>query len=111
MSTKEANDMALLLRAGALAAPMEIIEERTIGPSLGADNITQAASIRPVGLRRHRHFMVIYYLMFGVFSVLALACQRAVAGGAAVHAAGDADPAGHGRVSRSRWAWRSTPTC
>jgi preprotein translocase subunit SecD len=50
MTTTEANDTALLLRAGSLAAPMEIIEERTIGPSLGAENIKPRASVDDVGL-------------------------------------------------------------
>ena len=54
MTTREANDIALLLRAGALAAPMEIVEERTVGPSLGADNIAEGLQQRDVRLRRAR---------------------------------------------------------
>ena len=54
MSTREANDLALLLRAGALAAPMEIIEERTVGPSLGADNIRRASIRRVTASPRSR---------------------------------------------------------
>ena len=54
MTTAEANDTALLLRAGSLAAPMEIIEERTIGPSLGAENIDKGFQQRDLRLRRDR---------------------------------------------------------
>ena len=68
-----ANDLALLLRAGALAAPMEIIEERTIGPSLGADNISKGFNSTLYGFMAIAVFMLGYYLMFGVFSTLALA--------------------------------------
>ena len=73
MSTQEANDTALLLRAGSLAAPMEIIEERTIGPSLGADNIAKGFHSLAWGFAAIAVFMCIYYAMFGVFSTLALA--------------------------------------
>jgi preprotein translocase subunit SecD len=97
MTTTEANDTALLLRAGSLAAPMEIIEERTIGPSLGAENISQGLPQR-VGLHAAiAVFMCAYYLLFGVFSTLALAFQPAAAGGRAVDAAGHADAARHRR--------------
>jgi preprotein translocase subunit SecD len=72
MNTEEAQDTALLLRAGALAAPMEIIEERTIGPSLGADNIKRGFDSIKIGFVAISIFMVIYYLMFGGISVLAL---------------------------------------
>ncbi|MCX7273039.1 MAG: protein translocase subunit SecD [Burkholderiales bacterium] len=68
-----ANDLALLLRAGALAAPMEIIEERTIGPSLGADNISKGVNSTLYGFMAIAVFMLGYYLLFGVFSTLALA--------------------------------------
>ena len=68
-----ANDLALLLRAGALAAPMEIIEERTIGPSLGADNISKGFNSTLYGFLAIAVFMLGYYLLFGVFSTLALA--------------------------------------
>jgi preprotein translocase subunit SecD len=72
MTTAEANDTALLLRAGSLAAPMEIIEERTIGPSLGAENIAKGFNSVTYGFAAIAVFMCAYYLLFGVFSVLAL---------------------------------------
>jgi preprotein translocase subunit SecD len=73
MTTSEASDTALLLRAGSLAAPMEIIEERTIGPSLGAENIAKGFNSVIYGFAAIAVFMCIYYLLFGVFSTLALA--------------------------------------
>jgi preprotein translocase subunit SecD len=73
MTTAEAADTALLLRAGSLAAPMEIIEERTIGPSLGADNIDKGFNSVIYGLAAIALFMCAYYGLFGVFSTLALA--------------------------------------
>jgi preprotein translocase subunit SecD len=72
MTTAEANDTALLLRAGSLAAPMEIIEERTIGPSLGAENIAKGFNSVTWGFLVIAAFMCIYYMMFGVFSSIAL---------------------------------------
>jgi preprotein translocase subunit SecD len=72
MTTAEANDTALLLRAGSLAAPMEIIEERTIGPSLGAENIAKGFNSVTWGFVVIVAFMAIYYAMFGVFSGIAL---------------------------------------
>ncbi len=72
MSTEEANDTALLLRAGSLAAPMEIIEERTVGPSLGAENIAQGFNSLIYGFAAISAFMIIYYMLFGVFSTIAL---------------------------------------
>ena len=72
MTTAEANDTALLLRAGSLAAPMEIIEERTIGPSLGAENIAKGFNSVTWGFVVIVAFMCIYYMMFGVFSSIAL---------------------------------------
>ncbi len=72
MTTVEANDTALLLRAGSLAAPMEIIEERTIGPSLGADNIAKGFNSVAWGFAVIVLFMCLYYMLFGVFSSLAL---------------------------------------
>jgi preprotein translocase subunit SecD len=72
MSTVEANDLALLLRAGSLAAPMEIIEERTIGPSLGAENIAKGFNSVIWGFVAVALFMCAYYLLFGVISSLAL---------------------------------------
>ena len=73
MTTREANDVALLLRAGALAAPMEIIEERTVGPSLGADNIKRGFTSMWWGFAAIAAFMIMYYRLFGVISVVALA--------------------------------------
>jgi len=73
MTTPEANDTALLLRAGSLAAPMEIIEERTIGPSLGADNIQKGFHSVVYGFAAIAIFIILYYGLFGVFSVIALA--------------------------------------
>ena len=73
MTTTEARDVALLLRAGALAAPMEIVEERTVGPSLGADNITRGFHSTMIGFAAIAIFMIAYYLFFGVVSVIALA--------------------------------------
>ncbi|ULJ63503.1 protein translocase subunit SecD [Wielerella bovis] len=73
--TAEANDVALLLRAGSLAAPMEIVEERTIGPSLGAENIAKGINSTVWGFVVVAVFMMIYYRLFGVFSTIALACN------------------------------------
>lgn len=73
MNTVESADLALLLRAGSLAAPMDIIEERTIGPSLGADNIDKGINSTLYGFVALGIFMMLYYLLFGVFSVFALA--------------------------------------
>jgi preprotein translocase subunit SecD len=78
MTTQEANDTALLLRAGSLAAPMEIIEERTIGPSLGAENIDKGFDSVVYGFAAIAIFMCAYYLLFGVFSTLALAFNLAL---------------------------------
>ena len=72
MSTTEANDTALLLRAGSLAAPMEIIEERTIGPSLGAENIKKGFDSTLWGFAAIAAFMIAYYMLFGLISVVAL---------------------------------------
>ena len=72
MSSEEAQDTALLLRAGALAAPMEIVEERTVGPSLGADNIARGFDSTKIGFVAIALFMMAYYLMFGTISMLAL---------------------------------------
>ncbi|SFQ12942.1 preprotein translocase subunit SecD [Nitrosomonas cryotolerans] len=72
MTSMEAKDVALLLRAGALAAPMDIIEERTVGPSLGADNIARGFNSTLYGFLAVAIFMVIYYLAFGAISVVAL---------------------------------------
>jgi len=72
MTTQEARDISLLLRAGALAAPMEIVEERTVGPSLGADNIRIGFNSTLYGFAAIAVFMIIYYTVVGTFSVLAL---------------------------------------
>ena len=73
MTTAEAADTSLLLRSGSLAAPMEIIEERTIGPSLGADNIAKGFDSVLYGFAAIALFMCAYYVMFGVISTIALA--------------------------------------
>lgn len=71
-SVQESKDIALLLRAGALAAPMEIVEERTVGPSMGADNIAKGFHSNIWGFMAVAVFMIFYYRVFGLFSVLAL---------------------------------------
>jgi preprotein translocase subunit SecD len=71
-STKEARDLALLLRAGALAAPIEIVEERTIGPSLGQDNIDQGFMSVVIGMVLVMIFMAVYYRVFGLVADMAL---------------------------------------
>jgi preprotein translocase subunit SecD len=73
MSTSEAADIALLLRAGSLAAPMEIIEERTVGPSLGRENIQKGFDATRWGFIAIIVFMSVYYVAFGVISSVALA--------------------------------------
>ncbi len=72
MTTTEANDTALLLRAGSLAAPMDIVEERTIGPSLGAENIAKGFDSVTYGFLVVIAFMCVYYMLFGAFSSIAL---------------------------------------
>jgi preprotein translocase subunit SecD len=72
MTPMEATDVALLLRAGALAAPMEIVEERTVGPSLGAENIKKGFDSTIYGFAALSFFIMVYYSLFGVFSTLAL---------------------------------------
>jgi preprotein translocase subunit SecD len=73
MDPAEANDVALLLRAGSLAAPMNIIEERTIGPSLGKENISKGFHSTLWGFAAITLFMMFYYRVFGVISALSLA--------------------------------------
>jgi len=73
MSSIEARDVALLLRAGALAAPMEIVEERTVGPSLGAENISKGFNSTLYGFLAVAAFIMVYYSAIGVISVVALA--------------------------------------
>nr|MBL8456386.1 protein translocase subunit SecD [Zoogloeaceae bacterium] len=75
MTTTEAADVALLLRAGSLAAPMEIIEERTVGPSLGADNISKGFHSTLWGFVAIAAFMCMYYALFGIVSSIALAAN------------------------------------
>lgn len=72
LTSQEAKDLALLLRAGALAAPVAIVEERTIGPSLGQDNIDKGFKAVIIGLALVMVFMVVYYRVFGLFANLAL---------------------------------------
>ncbi len=72
LSSKEAHDLALLLKAGALAAPVEIVEERTVGPSLGADNIRRGIAAAVLGMALVGLFMVVYYRVFGLFAVAAV---------------------------------------
>ncbi|ELX13532.1 protein translocase subunit SecD [Janthinobacterium sp. HH01] len=74
-TAQNAADLALMLRSGALSAPMEIIEERTIGPQLGAENIAKGFSSTVYGFAAIAVFMIGYYMLFGFFSVLALACN------------------------------------
>ncbi|MFB3100276.1 MAG: protein translocase subunit SecD [Gammaproteobacteria bacterium] len=71
-STQEARNLALLLRAGALAAPIEIVEERTVGPSLGKDNIAKGFNSVKIGFILVLIFMAIYYRVFGLFADVAL---------------------------------------
>ncbi len=72
MSTREANDVALLMRAGALAAPMDIVEERTVGPSLGKENIERGFRSVVYGLIALAVFMCAYYMLMGLVSTIAL---------------------------------------
>jgi preprotein translocase subunit SecD len=71
-SAESSSDLALLLRAGSLAAPMDIIEERTIGPQLGAENIRKGFDATLYGFAAMAIFMIVYYQLFGLFSALAL---------------------------------------
>ena len=74
-STAETNNLALLIRAGALAAPMEIVEERTVGPSLGAENIRIGFQSTWYGFATIAVFMIAYYSLFGVVSIIALSAN------------------------------------
>ena len=74
-TTIETKDLSLLLRAGALAAPMTIVEERTVGPSLGKENIEIGFKSMWYGFAAIAVFMIAYYTLFGVFSVIALGCN------------------------------------
>ncbi|HEX5513805.1 MAG TPA: protein translocase subunit SecD, partial [Gammaproteobacteria bacterium] len=71
-SSREARNLALLLRAGSLAAPLEIVEERTIGPSLGKANIEQGFNAAVIGMLAVMIFMAVYYKVFGLIANLAL---------------------------------------
>ncbi|QOG40689.1 protein translocase subunit SecD [Neisseria gonorrhoeae] len=75
MTTAEANDTSLLLRAGSLAAPMQIVEERTIGPSLGKENIEKGFHSTLWGFAIVAAFMVVYYRLMGFFSTIALSAN------------------------------------
>ncbi|HEX8788256.1 MAG TPA: protein translocase subunit SecD, partial [Telluria sp.] len=74
-SPQEAAELALLLRAGAMAAPTEFVEERVVGPQLGAENIAKGLHSTVWGFVAIAIFMIIYYQLFGFFSVVALACN------------------------------------
>ena len=74
-SAEKSNELALLLRSGALSAPMEFVEERVIGPQLGAENIAKGLYSTVYGFAAIAIFMIVYYQLFGFFSVLALACN------------------------------------
>jgi preprotein translocase subunit SecD len=74
-SPLEASELALMLRAGALAAPISFVEERTVGPSLGAENIRLGVKSVQYGLALVVLFMVVYYRVFGVAAVIALSCN------------------------------------
>lgn len=74
-TSEDANELALLLRSGALSAPMEFVEERVIGPQLGAENISRGLHSTIWGFVAVAAFMIIYYHLFGIFSAIALACN------------------------------------
>jgi len=74
-SPQEASDLALLLRAGALAAPMDFVEERTVGPSLGAENIASGVTSSYIALALVAAFMLIFFRTFGMFANIALVCN------------------------------------
>ena len=78
MTTREANDVALLMRAGALAAPLEIVEERTVGPSLGQENIDKGFNSVKYGFIVLAIFMCVYYMLMGVISTIALTLGMAI---------------------------------
>jgi len=75
MTVEEARDIALLLRAGSLAAPMRIVEERTVGPSLGKENIERGVHATLWGFAIIAVFMIVYYQLIGLYSVVALAAN------------------------------------
>lgn len=75
MNVEESRDVALLLRAGSLAAPMDIVEERTVGPSMGAENIAKGFNSNIGGFIAIALFMIGYYRFFGMISTIALAAN------------------------------------
>ncbi len=106
----EARELALLLRAGSLAAPLYIVEQRTIGPSLGQDNIERGVRALVIGMLATFVWMVLYYRAFGMVANARAAVERGAAHRAAVAAAGVAVACPASRASCSRSAWRSTRT-
>src|SRR5690606_34673101 len=72
LSTSEANELSLLIRSGALAAPMYFVEERTVGPSLGVENIQQGSKAAYLGTGLVLAFMLFYYRLFGLAANIAL---------------------------------------
>ena len=77
-SPRESSELALLLRAGALAAPMYFVEERTIGPSLGAENVALGVKSVTIGMMLVLSFMLIYYKVFGIFANIALSLNLVI---------------------------------
>ncbi len=96
-SQPEASELALMLRAGALAAPINFVEERTIGPSLGAENIRQGLQSSYYGLAFVVLFMVVVLPIFRCGGHCCAGLQHGAAGGGDVHAWGNADAAGNRR--------------
>ena len=94
MSVQDANDVALLLRSGSLAAPMNIIEERTVGPSLGQENIDKGFHSVLWGFLAISIFMCVYYLAFGVVSVVSIWCKFIVVDCIVVNVTSDTNFAG-----------------
>ena len=107
-STEEARELALLLRAGALAAPVTIIEERTVGPSLGQENIDKGTMSVQIGFVLVLIFMAIYYRVFGLIADLALACNLVLI--IAVLSLPGIRAAPPGIATCLPLAWRWTPT-
>ena len=75
MNTEEARDISLLLRSGALAVPMNIIEERIVGPSLGKENVDRGILSTWTGLLALAIFIIFYYSLYGIVSVISLVCN------------------------------------
>ena len=97
LDSLEARDLALLLRAGALAAPIYKVEERTVGPSLGQDNIDQGVRAFVIGFAVVAIFMTLYYKMFGFVANVGLLTNVILDHGPPVHDPGGAHPAGYCR--------------